>query len=427
MSGMRREAKGWVFEQNSQPVNLVELCQEQLHPFYLYDLDGICQRVKDFRESFTNLKNKLFIHYALKANINPYVIQAFYQHKLGLDVVSGGEIQYGLRNGFKGQDMVFSGVGKTIHEIKLALTNGIKQINVESVEELERVGKLAETLECLASVALRLNPNISSDIHPYIRTGLCENKFGIDSSFLPEVKKVLRKYTQSLDLVGLSLHIGSQIQDISPIIKAIEVTKPIYFDLCKQGYNLQTMDIGGGVGINYGDENIDSDLYRIKDYGARVSKIFSDWPCEVLCEPGRVLVGRFGFLFGEVQYVKRTSYKNFAILNTGMHHLMRPCLYQAHHRIEKLGSSDSACELYDIVGPICESSDVIGFDRYLPKLCQGDYLMICDVGAYGFVMANHYNRHDLPTEVVYSKGKKLHSLGQIWGQDQDIGVRVKNQ
>ena len=334
MGGMRRQGGEWVLEQNSQSVGLVELCRRQVRPFYLYDLDGIFQRIDHFKESLLNLKNKLSIHYSLKANSNFHLVCALRRHGLGLDVVSGGEIQYGLECGFRGRDMVFSGVGKTAKEIELALAHDVKQINVESVQELERVGRLAEKLELKSPVALRLNPDVDPETHPYIRTGFCENKFGIDVSFLLEIKKILGKYSQSLKLVGLSLHVGSQIQDVQSIIEAIKVTKPIYFKLCEQGYDLQTMDIGGGVGINYGNEDVDSDLCRLKDYGIRVSEVFSDWPCEVLCEPGRVLVGRFGFLFGEVQYVKRTPYKNFAILNTGMHHLMRPCLYQTHHRIE---------------------------------------------------------------------------------------------
>ena len=407
--GIRREEGYLILEQHCRKINLDKLCREQRQPFYLYDIDGITQRLNDFKESFSDLKNKLSIHYALKANTNAHVIRAFSHNGVGLDVVSGGEIQLGLKLGVRGEDMVFSGVGKTTHEIDLALKSNVKQINVESPQELKRIAQVAEKFEIRAPVALRLNPDVNPETHPYIRTGFHENKFGMDKSFLPEIQRILKEHHQSLDLRGLTLHVGSQIRDIKPIVEAIEKVRPIYFNFCEKGYNLKTMDIGGGIGINYDSSNPDSDLSQLRDYGKKVSKVFSDWPCEVLCEPGRILVGRFGVLFGEVQYIKRTPYKNFAILNTGMHHLIRPCLYQARHRIEKvyIKPTKPTNELYDIVGPICESSDVIGFERHLPKLSQGDYLMICDAGAYGFVMANNYNSHDLPMEIVYSEGETL--------------------
>ena len=411
--GMRKYQGVWTLEQDSKKIHLEELCLREGQPFYLYDLDGILSRLKVFRESFSGLQNKLSIHYAMKANSNRHIIRAFHRMGVGLDVVSGGEIRHGLNCGFKGGDMVFSGVGKTISEIELALKENVKQINVESVEELKRIADLAHRLGLKAPIALRLNPDVNPQTHPYIRTGFKENKFGVDSHLLPEVRRILKDNKSTLNLKGLTIHVGSQIRNIAPIIDAIETVKTIYFDFCERGYNLTTMDIGGGLGINYHGEgeDMESDLALIKEYGEKVSEIFDDWSCEVLCEPGRVLVGPFGFLFGEVQYVKRTPYKNFIILNTGMHHLMRPCLYQAHHRIEKLRAVEKErrpiCELYDIVGPICESSDVLGFDRYLSEISQGDYMMICDVGAYGFSMANNYNHHDLPRELVYSCGQCL--------------------
>ena len=191
--GCKKEGSYWILEQNSQKINLEKLCREQVSPFYLYDLDGMIQRLNDFKESFSGLQNKLSIHYALKANANTYIVRALCQNKVGLDVVSGGEIQQGLECGVPGENMIFSGVGKTSHEIELALKKNIKQINVESTQELERIAQVAEKLQVLAPIGLRLNPDVDPETHPYIRTGFRENKFGMDKSFLPEIKKILKK------------------------------------------------------------------------------------------------------------------------------------------------------------------------------------------------------------------------------------------
>jgi diaminopimelate decarboxylase len=230
----------------------------------------------------------------------------------------------------------------------------------------------------------------------------------MDSSFLPELRGILRKYSKNLELKGVTLHVGSQLRDLSGILEAIQKTIPVYLDFKNSGYPVETFDVGGGLGISYDGSNGVS----VEDYASKVLELLSPLGCRILTEPGRLFVGPHGILLGEVQYIKMTPYKNFAILNTGMHHLLRPALYQAFHRIEKVTDSISverASRLYDVVGPICESSDVIGRDRYLPELDQGDILVIRDVGAYGYSMASFYNAHALPKEVVIQKGKTIYS------------------
>jgi diaminopimelate decarboxylase len=374
-------------------------------PTYFYDLDMIMERVKVFRESWSI---PLRIHYAMKANSHPQILKALADQGLGADVVSKGELEQSLAAGMAPTGIVFSGVGKKRNEIEAALGKGIFQLNVESPQELKRIAEIAKAMGLTAPVAFRLNPDVNADTHPYIQTGFRENKFGMDESFLPELIEILKMYPHQLHLQGIAIHIGSQLQDLTPILEATQKALKVFDQLKAQGFRLQTFDVGGGVGLDYRNQNPDSDLPLIQQYGARLSQLLKGRVPQVMCEPGRILVARAGVLLTEVQYVKTTPYRKFVIVDTGMHHLMRPALYQAHHEVSPLtepGNQD--LQLFDIVGPICESTDVLARDRRLPLLQSGDRLGIRDVGAYGFAMANHYNAHDLPSEVVYANGKAL--------------------
>lgn len=383
-------------------VRLPELAQKFPTPFYIYDLDGIEERLKLFRSAFTIPVEP---HFAMKANAHPQILRLFQKNGIGADVVSGGEIQNALAAGFAGEKIIFSGVGKTIAEIDLALQSGIRQINVESAQELIRIGERAKALGKIAPVALRMNPDVDAQTHPYITTGFHENKFGLDISQLPELLEICRRYSTSLRLQGLTLHIGSQLLDLAPMRAAIEKVIPIFKDLRAQGHPLTTFDAGGGLGIDYTDMAHAQEDALIHSYGKMVSELLAPLGAQVLLEPGRILVAPFGVLVAEVQYVKTTPHKNFLITNTGIHHLLRPALYQAFHGIYPLENSQLAKKEYDIVGPICESSDIIGKKRLLPEVKQGEALAIADVGAYGFTMATVYNEHQLPLQLIIRQGK----------------------
>ena len=376
-------------------VDLTELCAQTSGPFYVYDLEGLKGRVQVFKE---HLPKGASVHFAMKTNFNKKVLETVFSQNCGADLVSGGELRRALECGCLAQDIVFSGVGKTIQEIDAALEAGIKQINVESPQELMRISERARALKKEAPVAFRMNPDVNPETHPYIKTGFRENKFGMDESFLPELLQIVESSQGLLQLKGLTLHIGSQIRDLSPFEEAIRKTLVVHRELLSQGWALETFDVGGGVGISYESADLEEDVASIQEYGEILKRCFQKEDCQVLCEPGRIIVGRFGVLCTQVQYIKESPYKKFVIVDTGMHHLLRPSLYQAYHRILPMQLGKKATQVYDIVGPICESSDVLGHDRLLPEIQQGDWLAIADVGAYGAVMSSHYNLHTPPKE-----------------------------
>ncbi len=376
------------------------LSEQEGHPCYVYDLANIQRRFEKLKKVLSSLAN-LSPHYALKANANSEILQAFKTWGAGVDVVSAGEMHRALDNGFTGSDVIFSGVAKSIEEIDAALDADIKQINVESPQELIRIGQRARAKNKTMAVAFRMNPEVNPVTHPYITTGMSENKFGMDRSFVPSLVRILKEYQDSIKLRGLTMHIGSQLLDLDSMKEAIQKLRSINHELDILGFPTESIDIGGGVGIHYDQMDEEKDFATIEAYGAIVTEGLNGYTGEVLIEPGRVLVGRAGVLLCQVEYIKKTATKTFAIVNTGMHHLMRPALYQANHRILPITrKSKSKTVSYDVVGPICESSDSLGKNRVMQELHQGDYLAICDAGAYGFTMANNYNFHALPKEIV---------------------------
>lgn len=383
-----------------------EFCQAQNQACYLYDVDEIVKRLALFKQ---DLPKSQSIHYAMKANSNQFILKTIAELGYGADVVSGGELKLAIASGFKAENIVFSGVGKTRNEIELALNSNIKQINVESPQELIRIAELAEQSNIKAPVALRMNPDVDPDTHPYIKTGFRDNKFGMDASFLPELKSILKDKSKYLNLKGLTIHIGSQIVDLNSFKDAIEKTKLVFNELKHAGFEMTTFDVGGGLGMSYENRDYDSDYDRIKKYCEVVQLATQEMDVEILVEPGRILTARAGVLLCQVEYIKSSPYKNFAIVNTGMHHLMRPCLYQAHHEIKPVIDTQKRPKLYDVVGPICESSDVLGYDRLLPELEQDQWLSIFDTGAYGYTMSNTYNCHELPLEFCYKNGELIAS------------------
>ncbi|MBT4761014.1 MAG: diaminopimelate decarboxylase [Bdellovibrionaceae bacterium] len=379
--------------------SLVDIVPSYDHPIYIYDLDDMNRRVLAYKKY---LGSQAKVHYAVKANGNKDILKSFSRLEIGVDVVSQGEIAMALECGFAPEDVIFSGVGKTKVELTYAIEKQIYQINVESPQELSRIGAIAKSLNKNATVAFRFNPDVSPETHPYICTGFRDNKFGMDESFTFELDQILEEFKDFITLQGITLHIGSLIHDISSFKEAVEKTLPLFDHFRSQGHPMKTFDVGGGLGFKYESFDSQVDFKVIEKYGEMIKGIFSDRPeIQIIAEPGRMITGRCGVLLTEIQYIKKSPYKNFAILDTGMHHLMRPCLYSAHHNIDKvIKSESSSMELYDIVGPICESSDVLGHSRNLQKLKQGDLMAIFDAGAYGFSMSSNYNMHGLPGEIV---------------------------
>jgi len=378
--------------------DLGELAKKFGTPLYVYDLDGIKKRAQSLK---SHLPNNCLIHYAMKANSNLQILKLFRQLNIGVDVVSGGEMNLAFRAGFKPDQVVFSGVGKSAEEIQLAIRKNIRSINVESLAELHRILKLAQSLRKVARISLRLNPNVNARTHKHITTGKDYNKFGLSKLELKECLPILRCNKHHLQLVGLTFHLGSQIQSLAPYKIAVKRVKGLLQELIEDGHPLEHLSVGGGLGIRYFKEK----PMDIRAFGNFMKKTFKNLPVRPMCEPGRILVGEFGVLLTKVQYVKKTGRNNFAIVDTGMHHLMRPALYNAYHEIIPLKKKDKGVEVFEIVGPICESTDVLGRDRKFSALTSDDYLAILNSGAYGYVMANFYNCHKLPREVLVHKNR----------------------
>jgi diaminopimelate decarboxylase len=386
-------------------------------PTYIYDLDDIHLRFHAYEKAFSQL-SKSTIHYAMKANSHPVILARLASWGAGVDTVSAGEIRKALQAGFKPEKIIFSGVAKTKKEIEFAVANRIKQINVESPSELERIIEISRAHKTVTDVAFRVNPDVNPKTHPYITTGFRENKFGMDESFLPQLIKTLRESKDAVKLRGLTMHIGSQLFDLNVFNEAIEKTLAVHHQFINEGFELDRFDVGGGIGIHYETPDATEELAMLASYGEMLTTTIEKHlspTTEILAEPGRLIVARAGLLITEIQYIKQAPAKTFVIVDTGMHHLLRPALYQAKHRVLSLRESSSGKvpqntadnttkKTVDVVGPICESSDVLAKNVELPEIKAGDLLAIADAGAYGFAMANAYNSHELPREILVENG-----------------------
>ena len=383
-------------------LDVEELARSADGPVYIYDLDEIDRRAHALEKAFVGTPNT--IHFAMKANSHHEILRTLNERGAGVDTVSAGEIKRALEAGLPAAKIVFSGVAKTKAEIEFALHAKIKQINVESPQELTRIAEIAERMGTVAHVAFRLNPDVNPKTHPYITTGFRDNKFGMDESFIPELLMILAKRGRHLHLRGLTMHIGSLLFDLEVLREAIAKTLKVHRGIEESGHRLDRLDIGGGLGIRYETEDESSEYTMIEAYGRMVRQAIEGLDVELLTEPGRIIAARAGILVGEVQYIKATQAKTFAILDTGMHHLIRPALYGAKHRVLPVTLSDRPKVVYDVVGPICESSDFLAKETALPEIQSGDLIAIADAGAYGYAMASSYNSHALPSELVVRAG-----------------------
>ncbi len=339
------------------------------------------------------------VHYAIKANANPVILRHIRNAGLGVDAVSGGEIRAASDAGFPAEKIVLAGVGKSDEEIEFALSHGISCLNVESAEELDVIEQIAHRLDVKAPVALRVNPDIDAHTHSYITTGLSENKFGISISRLePLVKRCI--CSGRLLFKGLHFHIGSQITDSDPFRMLCNVINNLQDYYEKTGVSFPTINVGGGLGINY--ENPESD--PVPDFRGYFSLFHRYLQLragqELHFELGRSVVAQCGSLITKVLYVKKGVNKKFVIVDAGMSDLIRPALYQARHKIQNITSESCDTDIYDVVGPICESSDVFGCNEVLPVTVRGDLIAIRSAGAYGEIMASRYNCRPLPGYVI---------------------------
>ncbi len=367
-------------------------------PVYIYSARTISRHFRVFDEAFSGVSH--LVCYSVKANSNVAILRLLARLGAGADIVSGGELARALKAGIPADKIVFSGVGKTPDEMKAALEAGILMFNVESLDELEVLSEVASSLGKRAPFALRVNPNVDPKTHPYITTGLKKNKFGIPEEQAIEAYKKTKDHP-FLYPIGLDAHIGSQLTSVSPFVDALKRLKAIWEEVISFGIELKYLDMGGGLGIVYRDEEPPPP----KEYAEALIREAKELSATLILEPGRVIVGNAGVLITKVLYTKENGFKKFVIVDAAMNDLIRPSLYQAYHEIIPVEEKDGGKEVVDVVGPICESGDFFARERKLPVLKRGDLLAIMSAGAYGFVMSSNYNSRLRPPEVLVDGDK----------------------
>ena len=380
-------------------VPLARIAAEFGTPCYVYSKAALVSAWTDFT---AELKGRdALVCYAMKANSNLAILATFAKLGAGFDIVSGGELKRVLAAGGDAGKVIFSGVGKSAAEIEFALSQGILCFNIESAPELERVAQVAARLGKVAPISLRVNPDVDAGTHPYISTGLKENKFGVA---FDEALALYRRAAAlpSLRIEGIDCHIGSQLTDISPLLEALDKMLGLIDALGRESIAIHHLDLGGGLGIRYTDETPPDPRVYMREVIKRVG----ERKLKLMFEPGRNLVGNAGVLLTRVEHIKATPAKNFAIIDAAMNDLIRPSLYEAYHRILPVKERQGSALNYDIVGPVCESGDFLGHNRDL-NIAEGDLLAVMSAGAYGMVMASNYNTRPRAAEVLVD-GERVH-------------------
>jgi diaminopimelate decarboxylase len=382
---------------HAEDVAIPEIAAQVGTPFYLYSAATLRRHFRLFDEALEGLDH--LVCYAMKANSNQAVLKLMADMGAGMDVVSGGEYARARAAGVPGDRIVFSGVGKTRDEMRMALTGGIRQFNVESEPEMIALNEAALSLDMVAPITIRVNPDVDAKTHAKIATGKSENKFGIPISRASTV------YAQAaamkgLEVIGIDVHIGSQLTQLDPYRAAYEKVADLTKQLRAEGHNIRRLDLGGGLGIPYERSNDAPPLPM--EYGAMVKDVLGDLDCEVEIEPGRLIAGNAGILVTEVIYVKQGEDRQFLIVDAAMNDLIRPAMYEAHHDIVPVVEAEAGVEQppYDIVGPVCESGDTFAKQRNLPPQQAGDLVAFRSAGAYGAVMASEYNSRPMIPEVL---------------------------
>ncbi len=382
-------------ELHCEDVPLSRIAQEVGTPTYVYSNETLVRHFKAFDGAFEDVPH--LVCFSAKSNSNLAILRIFGSMGGGVDIVSGGELFRALKAGIPGKRIVYSGVGKTEEEMDQALEAGILMFNIESSQELEVLARRAARFGLRAPVAIRVNPDVDPQTHPYISTGLKKNKFGI------EMEKALEDYRRAfsmdhVEVMGVDCHIGSQITRLEPFLDALERLRELVLALRSQGMDIRYLDLGGGLGITYHEETPPHPI----QYAQGVKELTKDLGCTLVLEPGRVLVGNAGILLTRVLYTKRGATKNFVIVDAGMNDLARPSLYGSYHRINPVDETLMFQEeiTADLVGPICESTDFLARDRRMPPFKRGDLLAVMSAGAYGFSMSSNYNSRPRAAEVL---------------------------
>ena len=374
-------------------ISIEQIAEKVGTPFYLYSYNTLVRHFTVFDRAFEGIPH--LVCYSAKANSNLALLRLFVKLGGGIDVVSGGELYRALKGGADPQKIVFSGVGKREDEIEYALKVGILMFNVESSQELQVVNEVAGRIGRRAPISVRVNPDIDPKTHPYISTGLKRNKFGID------INRALMAYRLTsqlphLRIVGIDCHIGSQLVEVGPIVEALKKLKQLVESLRNEGMEIQYLDLGGGLGITYEDEEPPHPV----EYAATILEEIRGFGCTLILEPGRVIVGNSGILVSKVLYIKENEEKRFVIVDAGMNDLVRPSYYGSYHQILPVEEKNREELVADVVGPVCESSDFFAKGRRMPSLHPGELIAVMSAGAYGFSMSTNYNSRPRVAEVL---------------------------
>ena len=402
---------GYLFCEAMSAENLAERFAT---PLYIYSQAAITDAFTEWTAAFDGTDH--LICFAVKANSNIAVLKLLASLGSGFDIVSGGELQRVLAAGGDPGKVVFSGVGKSAEEIELAITSGIRCFNVESAPELALIEKTATRLNKVAPISIRLNPDVDAKTHPYISTGLKENKFGVNSEMAKTLYHIALE-SDALLPVGIDCHIGSQLTEIEPFSDSVKHLKDLVLDLRSSGIELQHVDIGGGLGIQYRDENVPSAQALITAVRAQLD----DLSLELMIEPGRSIVGNAGALLTRVMVVKEGETKHFAVVDAAMNDLLRPALYSAWQTIVEASPGAGQPQVYDVVGPVCETGDFLGKDREL-SIVEGDLLAVLGAGAYSFTMSSNYNSRPRAAEVLVNDTeahviRKRERVEDLWADE----------
>ena len=361
-------------------------------PLYIYSKQSILHQISLLQEALSDINH--LICFAVKSNSNLSVLNLIKNAGCGFDIVSGGELKRVIALGNYDANVVFSGVGKSKEEIEYALERNILAFNIESEPELIRLNNIAKKFSKKANISIRVNPNVDAKTHPYISTGLKDNKFGLDEKKAIELYS-LAKTMDSINITGIDCHIGSQLTDLSPFEDTFIKLANMIDHLQTIGIELDHIDIGGGIGISYKDEKITP----LNHYVSMIKKYLSKYNKKIILEPGRLIIGKAGVLLTKVEYIKRSEHKNFIVVDAAMNDLMRPSLYGAHHNVINISNPKNGDEIFDIVGPICETGDFLAKDRQI-SASEDDLLAFMDAGAYGFSMSSNYNTRPKIAEIL---------------------------
>jgi diaminopimelate decarboxylase len=376
-----------------------KIVEETETPAYIYSKKFFVDKYSEFKEAFKSVNNTLF--FATKSNFNLNVMKIFCDLGSGIDVNSGGELYRALKAGFPSERIILSGVGKTEDELRLAIVNNLLMIKAESFEEVHVIDQIAGSLGKTASVAIRVNPDVDAKTHPYISTGLAENKFGIPSNETVSIFLEASKL-KNVKVAGIDMHIGSQIVKIDPYKEAVEKLAKMLGELKKNGIEIEHFDIGGGIGVKYKDET----PFPISSLAEAILPVIKPLGIDLFFEPGRYLTANAGILAAKVLYTKTNGSKNFIVVDTAMTDLIRPSIYGSYHHVQPVVLHEGKKDITaDVVGPVCESSDFLAKNREITECGRGDLLAVMSAGAYGMVMASNYNMRRRPPEIIVDGDK----------------------